>query len=259
MKELLQSILSTSKDRITNPIIGTFLISWTAFNWKPIIFILTSNQKIEDKINYIDNNFYSLNNLLSFPLIAVVIYILVIPYTNLLFEYLLEFSRIKRNSILISKQKQIIENKKELAIEEIKLEEAQTEYKERKNQNKLIEDLQKSILDKEEQILIERERFNELNRKIRDESTYLNKRFQEDKNEFETKINTLINENELLRKNLITSEKHIDIYRKIFGENNISQDKEGLYITNKFGEKIKINDLSVSELRRLRERIINPS
>lgn len=202
MKELLQSIFSTSKERIANLIIGTFLISWTAFNWKPIIFIITSNQKIEDKINYIDSNFSSINNLLLFPLVAVLIYILIIPYVNLLFEYLLEFSRIKRNSISISKQKQIIENKKELAIEEIKLEEAQTEFKERKNQNKLIEDLHKSIQAKEEQLLIERERFNELNEKIKEESSYLNKRFQEDKKEFDVKMKSLIEENEILRQNL---------------------------------------------------------
>lgn len=254
MKELLQSIFSTSKERISNPIIGTFLISWTAFNWKPIIFIFTSNQIIEDKINYIDSNFSSINNFLLFPLITVLIYILIIPYLNLLFEYLLEFSRIKRNFISISKQKQIIENKKELAIEEIKLEEAQTEFKERKNQNKLIEDLHKSIQAKEEQLLIERDRFNDLNKKIKEESSYLNKRFQEDKTEFDVKMRSLMEENDMLRQNLYELERNFNINRKMFDDENIIRDNDGLYKINKNGERIRIDNLSDIEIKRLRDR-----
>jgi len=254
MKELLQTIFMTSKERISNPIIGTFLISWTAFNWKPIIFLFISGQKIEDKITYIDSNLSSINNLLFFPLIAVFIYVLIIPYVNLLFEYLLEFSRIKRNFILISKQKQIIENKKELAIEEIKLEEAQTEFKERKNQNKLIEDLHKSILAKEEQLLIERERFNDLNKKIKEESSYLNKRFQEDRKEFDDKMKSLIEENDLLRQNLFQFERNSNIDRKLFDDENIIRDKDVLYRVNKNGERIRIDNLTDSEIMRLRDR-----
>ena len=254
MKELLQTIFMTSKERISNPIIGTFLISWTAFNWKPIIFLFISGQKIEDKIAYIDSNLSSINNLLFFPLIAVFIYVLIIPYVNLLFEYLLEFSRIKRNFILISKQKQIIENKKELAIEEIKLEEAQTEFKERKNQNKLIEDLHKSILAKEEQLLIERERFNDLNKKIKEESSYLNKRFQEDRKEFDDKMKSLIEENDLLRQNLFQFERNSNIDRKLFDDENIIRDKDVLYRVNKNGERIRIDNLTDSEIMRLRDR-----
>ena len=50
--------------------------------------------------------------------------------------------------------------------------------------------------------MIERERFNELNEKIKEESSYLNKRFQEDKKEFDVKMKSLIEENEILRQNL---------------------------------------------------------
>jgi hypothetical protein len=254
MKELIQTIFSTSKERITNPIIGTFLISWTAFNWKPIIFLFMSDQKIEDKINYIDTNLTTNNNLLFYPLVAIVIYVLVIPYFNLLFEYLLEFSRVKRNFIAISKQKQIIENKKELAIEEIKLEEAQTEFKERKNQNKLIEDLQTSIQAKEEQLLIERERFNDLNKKIKEESSYLNKRFQEDRKEFDLKMESLIEENESLRKNMYELERNYKINRILGDEESIIRNKDGIYTINKNGERIRIDDITDIEKMRLRER-----
>lgn len=253
MKELIHSIFSTSKERIANPIIGTFLLSWIAFNWKPIIYILTSGQKIESKINYIDSNFSSITNLLFYPLLTVFVYILVVPYVNLLFEYLLEFSRIKRNFISISKQKQIIENKKELAIEEIKLEEAQTEFKERKNQNRLIEDLHKSIQAKEEQLLIERERFNDLNKKIKEESSYLNKRFQEDRKEFEEKMNSVIEENNSLRQNLYELERNYNVNRKYFDKETLIRDKDGLYNLDINEENIRMDNLTKNKINQLRK------
>jgi hypothetical protein len=228
MKEILISLLSTSKERISNPIVGNFLISWIAFNWKPIIYILKTNESIENQITYIDTNFYSFNNLLLYPLIFVLIYNLALPYLNLLFECLLEFPRIKINIISITKEKQIIENKKELAIEEIKLEEAQIEFKERKHQNKLIEELEKSNQAKDEQISIERDRFNELNKRIQEESAYLNKRFNEDKIEFELKIKSLLKENESLRKNIREVENDFN------GKLKLSNNENSILSSNRF-------------------------
>lgn len=254
MKELLQTILTTSKERVSNPIIGTFILSWLAFNWRPLIFIFFANQKIEDKIKYIDSNFSNISNLLYFPLITMVVYVLIIPYLNLIFEFLLEYSRIKRNFISISKQKQLIENKKELAIEEIKLEEAQTEFKERKNQNKLIEDLNKSIIAKEDQLNIERERFNDLNRKIKDESSYLNKRFNEDKKEFDEKMKLLINENESLRQNLYEMERNFNVNRKILENESIRRDENGLFYLSENGRKNRLDNISEKEIKQLKEK-----
>lgn len=220
MRELLHSVISTSKDRISNPIIGTFIISWIVFNWKSLLFILISNQKIEDKILYIESNFYSIKNLLIFPLTAVIIYVVILPYVTLLFEYVLEFSRIKRNYILISKQKQIIINKNELAIEEIMLEENLIKYRERNNENKLLEALEKSIEVKEEQLSVERQRNNVLSRKMKEESSYLNKRFQEDKKEFEILIKSLKEENNLLKENLYKSKNTKSVNDRILDIRN---------------------------------------
>lgn len=255
MKELLQSLFSTSKERISNPLIGTFIFSWVAFNWKSILFLFFSSKTIEDKISFIELNFSSLNNLLLLPLVVMVIYILIIPYLNLAFEYLLEFSRVRRNKISISKLKQGIENKKELAIEEIKLEEAQTEFKERKNHNKLIEDLQRSIQDKDEQLRIERERFTDLNRKIKDESTYLNQRFHEDRKDFEDKISNLLNENRILRDNLVEKDKNLrdENDRRLFGSySKRVSEEEGPYLTNKKGERIHIKTLTNDQINKLK-------
>ncbi|MFD2554760.1 hypothetical protein [Sphingobacterium tabacisoli] len=209
MKELLSTIFTTSKERIANPIIGTFIISWTAFNWKPIAFILFSNKKIEDKIVYIDSNFANIGNLLIFPLITVVIYLLIIPYINLLFEYLLEFPRVKRNMISISKQKQLINNEKQLAIEEIKLEEAKIEFRERKNHNALVESLQKQIIEKDNQIIEEIEKSENLLADARKQVQRTNKQIEELSNSTTQQINSYVEENRILKENIVEKDKYL--------------------------------------------------
>ena len=142
MKELLKSFLKTTEERIKNPFIGSFITSWILFNWKPILYLIFSSKDIEQKILYIETTFTIIWCLLIFPLLSAIFYVLILPYLNLLFDWLLRYSSLKKNILLIDKQKQIIQNQKELAIEEIKLEEAKTEFRERKTHNKLLEDLQ---------------------------------------------------------------------------------------------------------------------
>lgn len=165
MKELLQSIFKTAEERIKNPFIGAFFSSWIIFNWKPVFLMIFSSKNIEEKITFIDENFTSTSNLLIFPLITAVFYVLILPYLSLLFDILLKYSLLKRNDILVNKQKQNIENQKRLAIEEIKLEEAKTDFRERNTHNKLVEELQK----RNNELNNEIQREKEQNRSIIDE------------------------------------------------------------------------------------------
>lgn len=165
MKELLQNIFKTTEERIKNPFIGTFITSWILFNWKPILFAIFSSKIIEEKIKFIDENFIEISHLLWYPLIAAIFYVLILPYISLVFDILLKYSLLKRNDFVISKQKQNIENQKQLAIEEIKLEEAKTDFRERNTHNKLVEELQKRNKDLESEIQNEKE----LNRSLVDE------------------------------------------------------------------------------------------
>jgi hypothetical protein len=162
MKELLQSIFKTTEERVKNPFIGAFMTSWILFNWKPLVFLVFAQKKIEDKILYIDNNFSNIRHLLLFPLSAAIFYVLVLPYLSLIFELLLKTSLLKRNEILVNRKKQNIDNEKQVAIEEIKLEEAKTEYRERNTHNKLVEELQNRNKTLEQEV----EKLKESNRSI---------------------------------------------------------------------------------------------
>jgi hypothetical protein len=249
MKELIQTIFATSKERVSNPLIGTFIFSWIAFNWKPIIYILFSNEIIEDKIGFIEKNFTQINNLILFPLFTAFIYVAIIPYINLLIEMLLKYSRTKRNNILILQQKQLIENKKELAIEEIKLEEAQTEFRERKNTNSLLNDLNKSIKDKEEQLAIERKRSEELGRKAKEEATYLRERYNLDQQELEARLKSVLEENNILRSKL----KQIDMgFDSTIGENYSGRDINRIQMDDETKIRRSSANLSPAERERLK-------
>ncbi|GET46462.1 hypothetical protein [Capnocytophaga felis] len=169
MKEFIQSLFRTTEERVKNPIIGAFLTSWIIFNWKPILFIIFSPKIIEEKIEYIQSNFSSICFLFVYPIFSTIFYVLALPYLNLLVDVLLKYPLIKRNSILINKQKQSIENQRELAIEEIKLEEAKTDFRERNNHNKMVETLQSKIRELETNLDKEKERYEELLSKLREE------------------------------------------------------------------------------------------
>lgn len=214
MKELFNTIFVTSKERISNPIIGTFIISWFAFNWKSLLVILFSSLTIENKIIYIESHFSNIGNLLLFPLTAVILYILVLPYFNLLFDYLLEFPRIKRNMISISKQKQLIENEKQLAIEEIKLEEAKIEFRERKNHNELVESLQKQIVEKDNQITEEIEKSESLLADARQQIQRANRQIEELSQSTASQINTYLEENQMLQQNIIQKDEDLADFKR---------------------------------------------
>lgn len=194
MTEILHSIVSNSKERLKNPFLGAFITSWIAFNWQPIFIILFSNKTIEDKITFVNQNFIDPYHLLYFPLISTVIYIIILPYINLVTELLIELSKTKRNKLSINSQKLAINNKKELAIEEIKLEESKTEFRERNSHNQMIESLQNSMKDLEKTLLNERnnnsENIADLNKEI-----FKNKEIQQQEiNQYKTQISKLQSE-----------------------------------------------------------------
>ncbi len=47
MKDIIKSFFEASRDRIKNPLIGTFIISWIAINWRPIMILIFSEKTIE--------------------------------------------------------------------------------------------------------------------------------------------------------------------------------------------------------------------
>jgi len=96
MKEFLESLFETSSERIKNPFIGSYITAFLVYNWRPIFLLIFSDAKIEDKIVVI-NYEYCPKEAILWPLAIALFYILILPYINLLFDYMLSFSNSKKD------------------------------------------------------------------------------------------------------------------------------------------------------------------
>jgi len=92
MKELIKSFFESSRERVKNPFIGTFAISWIFINWKPIFILLFSELKTEKRIQEIELNHTSIKYNLVLPFIISLVYVIVLPYIMWLIDELVKKS-----------------------------------------------------------------------------------------------------------------------------------------------------------------------
>jgi len=53
MQEVLKEIYESYKNRVTNPLVGNFILAWIIFNWKAISIFFLSDDPITDRIRQI--------------------------------------------------------------------------------------------------------------------------------------------------------------------------------------------------------------
>ncbi|EBZ0941211.1 hypothetical protein D7O10_10285 [Salmonella enterica subsp. enterica serovar Braenderup] len=80
-KEYMSSTINTASQRISNPVIGAFSLSWCAFNWKSLLYLFLSDSGIIDKITYISDN-SNLQSLIIYPVISVIVLCGCLPWIN---------------------------------------------------------------------------------------------------------------------------------------------------------------------------------
>lgn len=99
MIEIIKDLYKTSNSRIKNPIISSFIISFIVYNWKVILILLFANCDVEAKIDHIEK-FYSCSGNIFIPIIISIFYIILIPYINNFFDYILKPSKNRKNEYL---------------------------------------------------------------------------------------------------------------------------------------------------------------
>ncbi|SNR60554.1 hypothetical protein SAMN06265371_106203 [Lutibacter agarilyticus] len=152
MKEIIKSFFEASRERIKNPLIGTFLISWIAINWKPISILFFSNKDIEYRITHINDNYSSFQSYFLVPFIITIVYLIILPYFMWGMDEILNKSIIGRKKNIIKQLVIDIKGKQELAEEENKLEDLKAKYRDKADLNKLIEKLKKQLEDRDNTI-----------------------------------------------------------------------------------------------------------
>lgn len=121
-KDFFRSFSDSARDRLKNPVIGAFILSWTIINWKVIFILIFSVKSIEEKIDSIDANYSGWNSNFWLPLVISVFYIVILPYIMALFDSLAVWAVNRRKEISHEHKIEDIHNKQELAAEEWQLE-----------------------------------------------------------------------------------------------------------------------------------------
>lgn len=95
MKDFFNSLFESSNERIKNPFIGTYITVFAIYNWRVFFLLIFSDAKIEDKIVVI-NHEYCNKDAIILPLAISLFYILLLPYLNLIFDRILNYSNLKK-------------------------------------------------------------------------------------------------------------------------------------------------------------------
>lgn len=92
-KDIVTSFNAAMYHRITNPLIGSFIITWLAWNWRILLYIfnLNPNISIQNHILIIQDTYLS-NLLYSFwgPFISALVISLGFPFLNIIFSFVTE-------------------------------------------------------------------------------------------------------------------------------------------------------------------------
>ncbi|NNG44996.1 hypothetical protein HJP15_19080 [Pseudoalteromonas sp. NEC-BIFX-2020_002] len=107
ISELFNSTTDAVKSRISHPLLGSFVISWLIFNWKPIYYLLFADDKVVYKLKSINENFSSIETLLCYPLLATFFLAILIPASSLLHGIFLKFIEYLEVTIYYATQKKI--------------------------------------------------------------------------------------------------------------------------------------------------------
>jgi hypothetical protein len=173
MKDIIKSFFEASQERIKNPLIGTFIISWIAINWRPIIILLFSKEKVENRIDYIVANYSTFQTYFLIPFVIALIYVIILPYFMWAVDELIRKSTIGRKNNLLKQTIYDYEGKQQIAIAESKLEDLKASYRDKADFNNQIEQLRNQLDERDEHLKSQAFELDNLHKENNDLSTLI--------------------------------------------------------------------------------------
>lgn len=152
MKDLLNSLKETVNDRIRNPLIGAFIFAWFVFNWKPIMFFLLSDLKVEDRISKIEDTYASVWNTLFYPFAFAIVYVVLVQYFVWGSTFLARKGIKLRKGIVTKNKEDDLDNQLKIAEKEIELEDVRARHRAKQELNDKIEVLENKLQEQKEEI-----------------------------------------------------------------------------------------------------------
>ncbi|UOB18671.1 coiled-coil domain-containing protein [Abyssalbus ytuae] len=152
MREILNTFLDTTRERIKNPFIGAFIFSFVAFNWKPIFIILFASKTIQEKIKIVESEYTGLLYNLWLPILFALFYVLILPYIMWLFDRISSKAVVGRKENVVEQQLFDLRSKQRLAEQESRLEDIRASFRETADLNKKIDVLSTQIEERDKTI-----------------------------------------------------------------------------------------------------------
>jgi len=213
MKEMLESLTETIKERFRSPLFGTFILAWIIFNWRLLLFLSLSDDPIAIRIHTAETCYINALNGFLYPIIITLFYLIVPGFIMQKVEDINILSIKSRKDIRAKILKHDHFIRMEQAYMDIEYEERKANNRDLKSLNDKIEILTDQINARDKIISDQKEEINNLNKlqsqkkeKDKENFFYLEIRLQEVLKELR-KRNVLVPASTLLRKiNLDTLE-----------------------------------------------------
>ncbi len=82
-KDVVTSLKSSVIERVSSPLAGSFILSWTIWNWKLLATMLLGDEETSSRIQIVLTKYYDTDHLIKYPLISTIIFILFYPVLSL--------------------------------------------------------------------------------------------------------------------------------------------------------------------------------
>ncbi|MCG9950765.1 hypothetical protein MIB43_012615 [Providencia rettgeri] len=197
-KEVIQAVTEAAKDRIKNPIITTFAISWCIFNWSSLLILIFGKESIQQKIQVVSVAFSKTESWYTPVLFTIAYLVLNKPFNLALRQAMVGFDYI---SMRIEHKKRMKELELEKERESLRAEKDMAYEDTKTNKEKEIQDMREQItVSKDKEGILTKE-IDEL-KKEKEFNKNEMKELQKTNSMQQEKFNALFFENEELTKNL---------------------------------------------------------
>ena len=104
INEFQRSIRRVLNERIVSPLLGSLSLSWIAWNWQILYFLLSDDPKFRpiEKIEFVTHNLNNFSYLVTLPIVSALSFTLAYPFLSILVTFLWEFAVSLRKRLLES-------------------------------------------------------------------------------------------------------------------------------------------------------------
>ncbi|ENY6783959.1 hypothetical protein ACY2L5_001206 [Providencia rettgeri] len=141
-KEIVQAVTEAAKDRIKNPVMATFVISWCVFNWSSLLVLVFGKESIQQKVQIASVAFSDIGSWLI-PIFFTASYLFLNKPLNLVFQKAMVW--FDYMSMSIEHNKKIKDLELEKARESLRAEKDMTYEDTKTNKEKEIQEMREQI------------------------------------------------------------------------------------------------------------------